>query len=412
VHVFGSDGLTTASSPTESWPGPFGHSANDRLGFAVADVGDVDGDGFDDLAVAAWNESKPATFDAAVFANPLDCPGAISGSGALWVHRGGPQGVDPAPAFVVYGYSAGDHIDRVVGADVDGDGLSDLAWGAVGTGDNGGLSLARGRAAAPAGVTVICDAVHTFGVSAGSRLGADLASPGDLDGDGCDELAVGADLDDLGVSNQGSVRVLWGDGPGCSGPGVTTLTTGQAGARLGDAVAAGGLLDDDTTPDLVVGAYATDDAGLFDRGAAWWVSGAWITSLARDPAPGWALPADAATTSHLLPGDQRILGDEAWEEAGRGVGAVADPTRPGRSMMVVGRRFADGGSGGATLWRVEGDALAGAPAAVVGGERGAPWGQLGDLIVARPDQPWLAIGAPLGDAAWRDEGVVYPFSLD
>ena len=256
----------------------------------------------------------------------------------------------------------------------------------------------------------MCDTDWVLGVSSGSRFGVDVAAAGDVDDDGCDDLAVGADADDLGRSNQGSVRILWGDGPGCSGPAASTFVLDINNMRFGDAVAAGRDIDGDGTPDLVGGAYSYDD-GATDRGAAFWIDGAWAAGQARDSAPGWVLPSDGSTTAHILDTTTRILGADARDEAGRGVALVRDPRNPSRALIAVGSRFANGRTGGVSLWRVSGGALESRPAAVVGGQTLGPGGQLGDLVVGHPNQPLLAVGAPFGDADWIDQGVVYPFLL-
>ena len=52
--------------------------------------------------------------------------------------------------------------------------------------------------------TMVGEALYTF------------RALGDLDGDGCDELAVTSADADMGESNQGALRILWGAGASCA----------------------------------------------------------------------------------------------------------------------------------------------------------------------------------------------------
>jgi len=411
VHAFLADGDgwdTTSSRPLNPTPEL---GANDRVGWATANAGDFDGDGIDDLVVVAWNDTEPGEPDEA-YTNPTECPSGSNrgGVGTAWIHRGRASGVDPDPMFVIYGFSDYDHLERVAGGmDIDDDGFDDLVVGSVGTDATGGFAVVRGRPRVAGGVTIVCDAEWSLGATSNSRLGVDVAAAGDIDGDGCDDFVVGADADDLGGSNQGSLRVFWGDGVGCSGPAVTTLIVDQNNARFGDSVAAGMDGDGDGVPDLIGGAYGYDD-GLVDRGAAFWVDGAWVAGLARDSAPGWSLPDDGSATTHIVPDDGRILGETEREELGRGVSFVDDP-HSNRALVAVGSRFGNGGAGGVGIWSVEGGVVAEQPYAIVSGETLAPWGQLGDEVQGHPDAPIVVIGAPFGEGEWIDQGAVYPFTL-
>jgi hypothetical protein len=107
------------------------------------------------------------------------------------------------------------------------------------------------------------------------RFGRSAESLGDLDGDGVGDLAVGAVNDDDGGSNRGAVWVLFLETTGTvkSHQKISSTEGGFTGilddvdyfgrslARLGD-------LDGDGVGDLAVGANFDDDGGL-DRGAVW-----------------------------------------------------------------------------------------------------------------------------------------------
>ncbi len=411
VHAFDRDGDTWrpgSSHPLNPYPG---HSANDRLGWATASAGDFDGDGHEDLVVVAWNDTEPGTPDED-YLNPTECPAgsSVGGAGTAWIHRGRASGIEADPTWVIYGYGASDRIERVAGGmDIDRDGYDDIVLSSTGTDANGGFAVVRGRPRNAEGIHIVCDAEWSIGATSGSRMGVDVAAAGDIDGDGCDDFVVGADADDLGYSNQGSLRVFWGDGAGCSGPAVTTLVVQQNHARFGDSVAAGMDGDGDGVPDLIGGAYAYDD-GLVDRGAAFWVDGAWVAGLSRDSASSWSVPSDGSTTTHLVGNEGRILGETQREELGRSVAFVNHPNN-NRALVAAGSRFGNEGAGGVTLWSVQGGNVAEQPYALVSGETLAPLGQLGDEVQGHAGESVLLVGAPFGEGEWIDQGAVYPFVL-
>lgn len=170
----------------------------DWFGVAVTGAGDLDADGFEDVAVGAYG------------ADPSG-----SASGAAYVFYGTSTGLDLASEQLVVP-DDGDTNDAfgaaLAGAgDLDGDGFSDLLIGAY-------------RAAAPAeesgaayvfygsGAGLDPSSQHTLAptVQAGDALGFAVAAAGDVDGDGFDDVALGAYQSDQLGSASGSVVVSYG----------------------------------------------------------------------------------------------------------------------------------------------------------------------------------------------------------
>lgn len=169
--------------------------------------------------------------------------------------------------------------------DLDGDGIGDLAVGAMGDsvdGSNRGavwvLFLnADGSVKAEQKIS------GTSGGFAGplidgDRFGRSVAAVGDLDGDGRIELAVGAFLDDDGgaFQDRGAVWLLSlnTDGTVFSERKISQTSGGFSGTidvgdRFGISLAALGDLDNDGVADLAVGADRNDDGGGNDTGAIW-----------------------------------------------------------------------------------------------------------------------------------------------
>ena len=74
------------------------------------------------------------------------------------------------------------------------------------------------------------------GQNAGDQLGRSVTGLGDLNGDGCDEVAFGSPFEDAdGLNNQGVVRVLFGwGGLGClASERMLKLTSGEVNSQTG-----------------------------------------------------------------------------------------------------------------------------------------------------------------------------------
>ena len=196
-----------------------GIAFNDRSGSAVSGAGDLDGDGVADLAIGAFAAEPDA---------------ALNASGSTFVVRGRASGGFPATLSLstldgsnghrIDGAAAGDVSGRAVSAgDVNGDGTDDLAIGADLADPNGAESgssfLVFGAAGATAPQRSLAsidgrNGVRFDGVAAFDHSGFALARAGDFNGDGIEDLVVGAELADLVApprSAAGSAWVVYGN---------------------------------------------------------------------------------------------------------------------------------------------------------------------------------------------------------
>ena len=133
----------------------------------------------------------------------------------------------------------------------------------------------------PGQITVICEPdFEHFGSENADHLGYALAFMNDLNGDGCDELAIGVRLDNTnGFQNGGGARIMYGFGaPGClPGPHFTRLNANTPWIQMGTALAAGDL-DGDGLDELAITApYARVDNA--NRGGTWVLPGDFLASL-------------------------------------------------------------------------------------------------------------------------------------
>ncbi|MBI4468418.1 MAG: FG-GAP repeat protein [Acidobacteria bacterium] len=251
-----------------------GLDQGDRFGHAVASVGDLDGDGVTDWAVGAWSDSDGGINRGAVWMLFLNPDSTVKRHQKINALEGGfGDGLDAGDGFGIRVASVGD---------LDGDGVPDLAVGAS-LDDDGGN--ARGAVwmlfLNPTGTVKHKQKIsNTEGgfsgtLDDGDRLGWDVASVGDLDGDKVPDLAVGARQDDDGGNNRGAVWLLFLNPNGTvKGHKKISATEGgligalDDGDQFGHAVVSVGDRDGDGVPDLAVGAVNDDDGGN-NRGAVW-----------------------------------------------------------------------------------------------------------------------------------------------
>jgi hypothetical protein len=239
-----------------------GAEADDWFGGALA-CGDYDGDGFDDLAIGADGEDVGAVQDAGAVNILYGSPSGLTDVGDQLWHQGLPGVQGHAEDYDYFGWplSSGDY---------DGDGFDDLAIGAeaedVGAVDNAGsVNVLYGS---PFGLTNVGDQLWHQGLpgvqggaESSDHFGSALSS-GDYDGDGFDDLAIGAQREDVGaIQDAGAVNVLYGSPFGLTDVGDQLWHQGLPGvlgaAEMGDGF--GGALssgdyDGDGRDDLAIGA--------------------------------------------------------------------------------------------------------------------------------------------------------------
>jgi len=171
-----------------------GAGANALLGSAVANVGDLDGDGLEDLAIGA--------------------PGTDQGRGAVYVYFGRHSLTGAVPLgdadVTVLGTFPGQGLGSAVAraGDFDGDGLDDLLIGGLAS-TNVGVTAVAWLFVEPRGRITSADAQTTFTTGTAYTGAAAVAGVGDVNGDGLDDLALGLWWLD---SDRGSAFVFFGRG--------------------------------------------------------------------------------------------------------------------------------------------------------------------------------------------------------
>lgn len=234
------------------------------FGWDVAGVGDVNQDGYDDVAlgvrdavriysgrtgsllrtlvvqcndIARGGDIDSDGYDDVIVGSHLGSPPTAGSPGQARVFSGRTGGV----IRLLQGDSASDFFGRSVsgGADIDGDAVPDIVVGAPGDDDNG-LSCGSVRALSGATSAVL---FTRHGNLAGDLLGQAVAVVGDMDGDGRAEFAAGAPGDIGGYVNvYGSNGALLFSPIGCCN-----------GRHMGTSLAAAGDVNGDGRADLAAG---------------------------------------------------------------------------------------------------------------------------------------------------------------
>jgi uncharacterized protein (TIGR03382 family) len=267
-----------------------------RLGESLAGVGDLDGDGYDDFVLGA--------------------PYASS-AGFVLLFLGGPTGPGSAPDPPIEGGpSDGLGAWLAPAGDVNGDGAPDLAAG----GSGGTASVFAGG---PGGV----DPVPLWTVSGTPWSFGVVLGPGDLDGDGYDDLVVGAPLESSVYDAEGAVYVYPGSAAGPALAPTVTLHGGQDQAWFGVGLA-GGDVDGDWLADVLVGSPRWGGLGGLEEGQIQLFFG---TSAGLSATPAWTA----------------YGGDPAW--LGNAV-VLADLDGDGRAEPAAGAPVLDARAGGAFAW--------------------------------------------------------------
>ncbi|HEV8699663.1 MAG TPA: integrin alpha [Candidatus Polarisedimenticolia bacterium] len=233
------------------WTG-LGDQFEEFFGASVAGAGDVNGDGFDDVIVGAYR------FD-----------GGFFDEGRVFVFTGSPTGPSPIPAWTAEGHQTGAWFGFSVATagDVNGDGYADVIIGAR-LFDN--LQVDEGRAYVYLGSSVGLGSVPAWtGEPDQNRaaFGSSVASAGDVNGDGYDDVVVGApDFDTAFNTDEGRAFLYLGSAAGPSLSPNWSAGSGRFSSAYGFSVASAGDVNGDGYGDVIVGAPLFDNAGFPDEG--------------------------------------------------------------------------------------------------------------------------------------------------
>lgn len=232
------------------------NQADAEMGFSVSGAGDVNGDGYDDVIVGAPFYDNGANNEGVAFVYLSDDNGVDLSTGYL-IARG--------QALAHFGYSVSS------AGDVNSDGFDDVIIGADqynigGVNDSGAGFIYYGSAVGISTITT----PYVFLPIAGVHAGASVSGAGDLNGDGYDDVIVGVPLyGDAVQFNRGAVIISYGSKTGIKSGGGTVIQGKLTDSHLGNAVSAAGDVNGDGYDDVVVGAYKyNNNPNSSEEGAA------------------------------------------------------------------------------------------------------------------------------------------------
>ncbi len=234
---------------------------SESFGVRVAAAGDVDGDGFSELLVSAYN---------------WDADTVALNSGRFFLFHGSAAGISAGSSTVVTTpnpEAMGRFSYWVAGlGDVNGDSFGEVIVGARAENTRGRAYVFDGG---PAGLSP----THSWmtEVPAASSLEYSFAAEaaGDVNGDGLADAVVTARLDEGTTTNRGRAWVFHGTTTGLGDTPAQSLVGDprEAGAQFGFTAASAGDTNGDGFVDLFVGAV-NQDQGQVNEGVGYWYFGA------------------------------------------------------------------------------------------------------------------------------------------
>jgi hypothetical protein len=275
------------------------------------------------LSVAGAGDVNGDGYDDVIIGARDYTGGAIGLPGAAYVHHGSAGGVSATASLSLFGAAAGDSLGRsVAGAgDVNGDGYDDVVIGAhlADVGSTPDIGVVNVHHGSASGLSATAD-LQLVGGYAGDWFGYAVAAAGDVDGDGYADVIVGAPGRD---GYQGAVQIFHGSPGGLLPSPVRTLLGTATSDFFGGAVAGAGDVNGDGYDDVIAGAFGYGTGPGTDPGGAFVYHGS-----------GTGV---AATAARTFEGTVRG-GYFGWSVAGAG-----DVNGDGYADIIIGA-FYDGAS--------------------------------------------------------------------
>ena len=339
------------------------------LGGSVSSLGDINGDGIDDFIVGA-RYADPNGLSNAGEAYVIFGKGAGSTWSDIDLRSLDGNFISGITGFKIQGGAEDDLLGYSVSnlGDINGDDIADFIVGAYDTAPNnldraGEAYVIFGKGSGSTWIDLdlrasggnFISGVTGFkikGGAAGDWLGNSVSNLCDINGDGIDDLIVGAyPADPNGLGNAGEAYVIFGKGAGSTWSDIDlrsapdsnfiTGTTGfkiqgsAVGDNLGVSVSGLGDVNGDGINDFIIGINGADPNGLSTAGEA-------IVIFGKDSGSTWSDIDLRLTQGNFVSGTTgfKIKGGDADDTLGRSVSNLGDINGDGIDDFIIGGAYA------------------------------------------------------------------------
>ncbi len=233
------------------------NQASASFGYSVAGAGDVNGDGYSDVIVGAYNYTNDQANEGVVFIFLGSASGTSTTYSTLLEHN---------QSNAAFGYC-------VSGAgDVNGDGFSDIAIGSIryssGQTEEGAVFVYAGSISGINTTPIFtAEGDQNF-----AEMGNAIGNAGDVNGDGYSDLIIGVHNYDNGQSDEGKMLLYYGSTTGLSITNVSSFESNQTSSNMGRSVNSAGDVNGDGYSDILAGAPFYDN-GETDEGFVFLLQG-------------------------------------------------------------------------------------------------------------------------------------------